>query len=96
VTVPRLVLALAIALAGLAHAGEAVCERTAEAKQTTRVCYRCKVDPVCLSSKPTCGACGPCGKPREVRKLIKRFVKEQTVETRCEPRAVCPPAPPKP
>jgi hypothetical protein len=96
VVAPRLVLAVAVAVAGLAPAGDVVCERAAAPKQTTRVCYRCKVDFVCLTPKPTCGDCGPCGKPREVRKLIKRFVKEQKVEAKCEPKVICPPAPPQP
>ena len=79
---------VALLLGGLARGGDVVCVPTAKTKEVTRTCYRLKVDHVCLTCKPACSGCDPCGKPREVRKLIKRFVKEQTVETRCEP--VCP------
>jgi hypothetical protein len=83
----RTVLFLALTLAGLARAGDVHCVATVEPKQTTHTCYRCKVDFVCLTRKPACDTCGPCGTPREVRKLVKRFVKSQTLEHRCEPTA---------
>jgi hypothetical protein len=83
----RVIPLLALTLVGLARAGDVHCVTTVEPKQTTHPCYRCKVDFVCLTRKPACDACGPCGTPREVRKLVKRFVKRQTLEHKCEPTA---------
>jgi hypothetical protein len=78
--------------------------RQPESKPKTHTCYRLGTRVICLpwcqgcTKKPDCGAgCGECGKPREVRVLIKRFVKEDRCEMKCVPvQAPCAPAYPAP
>lgn len=86
---------LAAALACTAHPpGEpcgTVCVREEAKKTTTKTVYRCKVKTICLPyCGASCGSCddGACGKPRQVRVLIKRFVKEEKCEVKCLPREV--------
>jgi hypothetical protein len=76
---------LLLALLGVASAGDAVCTTVVDTKTKTRTCYALKTELVCLTRKPCHAGCDPCGKPREVRKLIKRFVKEVTTEVKCVP-----------
>ena len=92
---------LILSLSAPAQAAEAVpcpcepvrtqCVATAGTKTRTRTCYRCRETVVCLPFKPKCEDCGDCGRPRVVRVLIKRFVKEEKPERKCEP-VTCPPA----
>jgi hypothetical protein len=64
---------------------QTVCVREIEPKTKTHTRYRLKTRTICLT---TCKPCGPCGRPREVRVLIKRFVKEETSTSVCKPRQV--------
>lgn len=74
-----------------------VCAPEVEKVTKTHHLYRCKCRTICLTCKPMekgccseSACCGdkPCGKPREVRVLIKRFVKEEKCELRCKPQEV--------
>lgn len=73
------------------HATKTVCVAEPEKKTHTETKYACKCKTICL---PNCGALlggkcgcgeGECGKPREVRRLYKRIVKEERCETTCKP-----------
>src|SRR5262245_30736374 len=66
-------------------AAEVVCVPVVETKTKTRTCYSCRTTIVCLPFKPRCDGCGDCGRPRQVRVLIKRFVKEESLQRACEP-----------
>ncbi|MFO0879004.1 MAG: hypothetical protein U0840_16800 [Gemmataceae bacterium] len=54
----------------------------------TKPAYRIRCEQVCLTYHAKCQQCGECGRPREVRKLIKRFVKEEVCEPTCKPQVV--------
>jgi hypothetical protein len=82
-----------------------VCLPEAEHTTRTHTAYRCCTRTICLPyCKPACGPqgdCGECGRPRQVRVLIKRFVKEEKWEVKCKPHEpppvvecvpTCPPA----
>jgi hypothetical protein len=77
-----------------------ICVADVEKRTITRTKYDCKCQTICL---PSCGALlggccgcdhsGECGKPREVRRLYKRFVKEEQCQPVCKPvDAPCRPA----
>src|SRR5262245_6268022 len=70
------------------------CLPVAKTETKTRTCYSCRCKTICLPYKPRCDGCGECGRPREVRLLVKRFVKEEVPEHACEPAATpCVPCP---
>ena len=65
-----------------------ICLPAVESKTRTHTLYRCEKRTICLPYKPAgdCGCTtGECGRPREVRVLIKRFVKEVGSEVKCKP-----------
>jgi hypothetical protein len=88
-----LLVVLILAVVGVLRAADIVCLPEVEPVTKTRNCYRCKVEIVCLPFKPKCDRCGDCGRPREVRKLIKYIVKEETCEVKCKPHHTSPACP---
>lgn len=76
---------MSLALFGVVTAADVTCASVTESRSKTRTCYALRTEFVCLPFKPGCGGPASCGKPREVRKLIKRFVKEEVSEVKCVP-----------
>jgi hypothetical protein len=86
--------------AGCGPCTQTICVREPAKVPHVHVAYRCKTRTICLPyctgkfcHKPGCcegcdAGCGDCGKPRQVRVLIKRFVKEERCETPCVPKEV--------
>ena len=78
-----------------------ICVPKEEKTTKSKAVYSSKCTTICIPVRGCCHNrdCGECGRPREVRKLTKRFVKEEVCETKCEPQVVpqenCP-APPGP
>jgi hypothetical protein len=68
-----------------------VCVPTTGAKTVTRTYYSVKCVDICLPFCDALGLCqkdcaaGECGKVREVRRLMKRMVKEDVADVKCEP-----------
>lgn len=71
--------------------GDVACVPAVEVKTKTHTCYSLRTKVVCLPYKPggDC-ACGECGRPRQVRLLIKKFIKEEHPERVCQPAEPCP------
>lgn len=73
-----------------------VCVAQLQTKTITKTHYNTKCVDICLphcSLLSFCGCaadCGPCGRNAQVRKLIKRFVKEEKCETVCKPIEIAP------
>src|SRR5262245_27950177 len=96
---------MALALLALAVAGppviqgdcgpctNTICVREPEKVTQVKTVYRCKTKTICLPycGGKHCGSCesGECGKTRQVRVLVKRFVKEDRCETPCKPKEAC-------
>jgi len=76
-----------------------ICVPKEEKTTKSKAVYSSKCTTICIPVRGCCHRpdCGECGRPREVRKLMKRFVKQEVCETKCEPQVVspenCPPAP---
>jgi hypothetical protein len=68
-----------------------VCVPTPGTKSVTRTYYGVKIVDVCLPFCDAIGLCqkdcaaGECGKVREVRRLMKRIVREDVADVKCEP-----------
>lgn len=73
---------------GCAPLAQTVCLPTVEKTTKTRTIYSMRRETVCLTYHARCASCGECGRPREVRKLVKRMVKEEVCSPACKPQKI--------